>query len=75
MAWEQDDKVVGSPQPEQSSSSSPAQHYTGFLKVVQQDTLAPAHYHTGLVLLRAQPAWGLCCGNAVMHFGVFIRTN
>ena len=46
-----------------------------FPKDVQQDTLAQVHYHAGMVLLRAEPAWGLSCGNAVMPFGAFVRTN
>lgn len=46
-----------------------------FPKGGQQDNLAQVQYHTDMVLLYAEPAWGLCCSNAVMPFGAFIRKS
>lgn len=48
------------------------QHYM-FPNDVQQDTLVQMHYQAGMVLPHTEPAWGLCCGNAAMPFGAFIR--
>lgn len=63
MAWEQGDKVVGSPQTQENKLNFPNPALHRFPKGFQQDTLAPVHYHTGLVLLQAEPAWG--CAVAV----------
>jgi len=62
------------PRPSKEAQPSEAALHM-FPKGVQQDTVAQVHYHAGMVLLHAEPAWGFCCGNEVMPFGAFVRTN